>query len=341
MALAIIWFVLVFVLLAGYAILDGFDLGVGTLHLLVPRDDRERRVSLNAIGPVWDGNEVWLLTGGGALFAAFPLVYATVFSGFYTALMLLLLALIARAVAMEFRSKVESAGWRKAWDVVFSIGSLLPGVLLGVAFGNVIRGIPIDASGDFVGTFIGLLNPFSVAVGVLTLVSFVLHGSIYLAMKSEGELQRRAARWIRPAWLGQIALFSLVTVWATYATPQSFAGVLTNPIFWVLVSLLLGSIGFVPYWACEGSGGYGKAFAASGTSIASMIGLAAVGLFPRLVPSSLGPDFSLTIANSHSTERTLTVMLVVALIGMPLVITYTALIYRAFRGPVVLGEESY
>jgi cytochrome d ubiquinol oxidase subunit II len=333
--------VLIFVLLAGYAILDGFDLGVGTLHLLVPRDDRERRISLNAIGPVWDGNEVWLLTGGGALFAAFPPVYATVFSGFYTALMLLLLALIARAVAMEFRSKVEGAGWRKFWDVAFFIGSLLPGVLLGVAFGNVIRGIPIDATGDFVGSFLSLLNPFAVAVGVLTLVTFVLHGAIYLAMKSEGDLQTRAARWIRPAWMAQAALFTGVTVWATYLTPGAFAHVLDNPVFWVLAAMAVAGFVGVPVFACRCKNAFGRAFVASGAVIAAMVGLAAVGLFPNLVPSTLGEQFSLTIANSSSTPRTLTVMLVVAVIGVPLVIVYTALIYRAFRGPVVLGEESY
>ncbi len=339
MTLGIIWFILIFVLLAGYAVLDGFDLGVGALHLLVPRDDHERRLSLNSIAPVWDGNEVWLLTGGGALFAAFPPVYATVFSGFYTALTLLLMALIFRAVAIEFRSKVEHARWRRVWDVVFSIASLLPGVLLGVAFGNVVRGIPINSAGDFTGSFLSLLNPFSVVVGVLTLVSFVMHGAIYLALKTEGELRQRAVKWILPTWAVQVVVFVGVTWWAMQLNPLLYGHAAFSPTAWVLAAVLGGCFVGLPLFVARG--GFAKAIFCSGLAIVSMIGLAAFGLFPTLVPSTLDPAFSLTIYNSSSTQLTLKVMLIIALIGMPAVLIYTAYIYRVFRGVVVLNEDSY
>ncbi len=341
MTLPTIWFLLLFVLLIGYAVLDGFDLGVGVLHWFVPRTDAERRLSINSIGPVWDGNEVWLLTGGGALFAAFPAVYAAIFSGFYLALVLLLVALIFRAVAMEFRSKVESPRWRRVWDSLFGIGSLLPGVLLGVAFGNVLRGLPLNADGDFTGSFLSLLNPFSVLVGVLTLVVFVMHGAIYLAMKTEGRMQARARKWIWPTWLLSVVIYIAVTVWATRLAPERFEGITDNPIFWVLGAALLAALIGVPYFACACKDALGKAIVCSGAVIACMIGLAATGLFPNLVPSTTGTINSLTIHNASSTTRTLTAMLVIALVGMPLVLIYTTVIYRAFKGKVTLTEESY
>lgn len=338
--LATIWFVLVFVLLIGYAVLDGFDLGVGALHLLA-RGDHERRVSMNSIGPVWDGNEVWLLTGGGALFAAFPPVYAAVFSGFYLALMLLLLALIARAVAMEFRSKVESPRWRRVWDVAFSAGSLLAAVLFGVAFGNIVRGIPINADGDFAGTFLGLLNPYSVSVGVFCLLVFLLHGAIYLAMKSDGDLHRRTARLIKPLYFTVLGMWVGVTLFTAVAAPRTFSRAFDQPLTYLLLPLLVGSLLYLPKAACACKPRYGRALIASGTLIATLMSLAAVGMFPELVPSSLGPFFSLHIHEHSSSTRTLLTMLVIAGIGMPLVIAYTAIIYRAFRGKVVLTEESY
>ena len=242
MSLAVIWFILVFVLLTGYAVLDGFDLGVGVLHLLVARTNTERRLTINSIAPVWDGNEVWLLTGGGALFAAFPSVYATVFSGFYIALMLLLVALMARAVSMEFRGKVESDTWRKIWDVGFAVGSILPPILFGVALGNVLRGLPINSAGDFTGTFLGLLNPYSILVGVLTLVVFTMHGAIYLSMKSTAELHTRATRVILPLWAASVALYALATLATAHVSPFLFATLFHSPIAWVLIAALLISL---------------------------------------------------------------------------------------------------
>jgi cytochrome d ubiquinol oxidase subunit II len=338
MILATVWFILVFVLLTGYMVLDGFDLGVGALHLLA-RDDRERRMSLNSIGPVWDGNEVWLLTAGGALFAAFPAVYATVFSAFYVALMLVLAALMFRAVSLEFRGKIESARWRRFWDISFSVSSILLPVLYGVAFGNIIRGIPLTAAGDYTGTFLGLLNPYAVLVGLLTLALCVLHGATYLIGKSDGPMQARARRVAWWAWVTTVVLIGAVTVSTALAAPSQLQGIGSKPLVWLLAVVVLAATAMVPLTLAGDR--LRSAFVASGLMIASMTGLAAAGLFPRMVPSSIDAAFSLTTANSSSTPRTLTIMLAIALIGMPLVIGYTAIIYRVFRGKVVLTQDSY
>ncbi|HSQ76392.1 MAG TPA: cytochrome d ubiquinol oxidase subunit II [Bacteroidota bacterium] len=338
MDLNMIWFLLVSVLLIGYAILDGFDLGVGVLHLFA-KSEEERRVHMNAIGPVWDGNEVWLLTAGGALFAAFPVVYATVFSGFYLALILLLCALIFRAVSMEFRGKVDSPGWRRLWDWAFGLGSLLPALLLGVAFGNILRGIPLDMEHNFTGTFFTLLNPYALLVGVLSLVLFTMHGALYLAMKTEGELKARVGTWLSPLWITTIVLYVLATLATVFVSPFLFEGMLEKPLFWILFVALLGSVLQIPFAAKAGNDG--RAFLASSVTIASMIGLSALGLFPRLVPALGDLKYSLTAYNASSSQTTLTTMLVIALIGMPLVIAYTVFIYRAFKGKVRITPDSY
>jgi len=342
MTLATTWFLLVFVLLIGYAILDGFDLGVGVLHLFA-RGENERRISLNSIGPVWDGNEVWLLTGGGALFAAFPAVYATVFSGFYLALMLLLVALIGRAVAMEFRSKVDSARWKYVWDIVFFLGSMLPALLLGVAFGNILRGIPIDADQNFTGSFVGLLNPYAILVGLFGLVTFTLHGALYLALKTEGDFHERTIARLRRLYLLFIVALAFTGAATIAGAPSLLAGPAVNAISRMIYRLLAISMlaSVILLWRYILVRRMGKAFIASSIAIASLMGLAAVGLFPRLVPSSTNADWSLTITNSSSTPRTLMVMLIIALIGMPLVVGYTFFIYRAFRGKVTLHDASY
>jgi cytochrome bd ubiquinol oxidase subunit II len=338
MILATIWFILVFVLLGGYVILDGFDLGVGALHLLARGED-ERRMSINAIGPVWDGNEVWLLTGGGALFAAFPAVYATAFSGFYIALMLVLAALIFRGVSMEFRGKIDSARWRKVWDISFSVSSILLPVLFGVALGNVLRGLPLAKDGTYSGTFIGLLNPYAVFVGVLSLVSFIMHGAAYLAYKTEAEMSKRYSLIAGMTWIVCVVLLAVATVATKLTNPSLIGEMGIKPIAWVFLGLIIATtIAFPLALRRESSG---KAVIVSGAMIGSMMGLAAVGLFPRLLPSITDPQASLTIYNSASSQRTLWAMLVIALIGMPLVIGYTFFIYRAFRGPVVVHKDSY
>ncbi|HVP12454.1 MAG TPA: cytochrome d ubiquinol oxidase subunit II [Phycisphaerae bacterium] len=338
MDLNVAWFLLITVLLAGYAVLDGFDLGVGVLHLFA-RNEHERRLHLNAIGPVWDGNEVWLLTGGGAMFAAFPPVYATAFSGLYLALVLLLLALIFRAVAIEFRGKVESPAWRRAWDWGFGLGSLLPAALLGVAFGNVMRGLPMDGNHVFTGSFLGLLNPYSLLVGVLSLVLFVAHGALYMTVKTDGELRERMGRVASGGWVAVVVLFLAVMVATFFAAPHLFDAGLKRPLFWVVLILLLSGLVYQP--VALKAGRFLAAFLASSLSVVCMVGLAAVCLFPRLVPSITDLNYSLDIYNAASTPRTLTVMLIIALIGMPMVLIYTAFIYWAFRGKTVIHEESY
>lgn len=336
-ALQTTWFLLVGVLVIGYAILDGFDLGVGVLSLF-RRDATERRILVNAIGPVWDGNEVWLLTAGGALFAAFPPVYATVFSGFYLALMLLLVGLIARAVSIEFRHQVDSDGWRRLWDLMFGLGSLLPALLLGVALGNVMQGIPLDADGNFTGSFFTLLRPFPLVVGVLGLVMFVAHGALYAAMKTEGSFEADLRAWATRAWMAWVALYVVATLAAFFLAPHLFTDVLRNPITWVLFAVVLAGLALLP--VALSAGRIGRAFLASSAAIAATIGLVAVSLFPRIVIAT-DPARNLTVAAHSSSPRTLTTMLVIALIGMPLVIGYTIFVYRIFKGKVVITKDSY
>lgn len=338
MDLNTIWFLLVGVLLIGYAILDGFDLGVGVLHLFA-KDEHQRRTNLNAIGPVWDGNEVWLLTGGGALFAAFPVVYATVFSAFYLALVLLLLALILRAVSFEFRSKLDSPGWRRLWDWALGIGSLLPAVLFGVALGNVVRGLPLDASGTFLGSFLGLLNPYAILIGVLSLVLFVMHGAVYMTMKTDGDQRQSMLSWANGAWIACVTLYVAATLATFFAAGFLFEGLLKQPLFWLLLGLLFAALLYLPLALRKGK--YSAAFACSSIGIACMMGLAATSLFPRIVPSTIDLGNSLTIYNASSTPKTLFTMLVIALIGMPIVIGYTVAIYWVFKGKVVLDSNSY
>jgi cytochrome d ubiquinol oxidase subunit II len=332
------WFLLIFVLLIGYVVLDGFDLGVGVLHLLA-RNDHERRVHLNAIGPVWDGNEVWLLTGGGALFAAFPPVYATIFSGFYIALMLLLLALIARAVSMEFRSKIQSGTWRFIWDTTFGLSSLVAALLLGVAFGNVLRGVPIDADGAYVGSFIGLLNPFALLVGVTGLVLLVLHGSAYMAIKTEDELHDRIRARIPALWVVFIVLYLATTVSTYFAAPHLFSHFGSRPLLWVLVLAVLASAVYLP--VAHAGRRDGRVFLCTSVLVVGLIGTAATGLYPALAPSSVDPAFGLTAYNASSTRGTLSAMLIIALIGVPIVLVYTAATYWVFRGKVHIDDTSY
>jgi cytochrome d ubiquinol oxidase subunit II len=333
-----VWFLLIAVLLAGYAALDGFDLGAGMLHLFA-RTEEERRVNLNALAPVWDGNEVWLLTGGGALFAAFPPVYAYVFSSFYLALMLLLAALIARAVSFEFRRQVDSPAWRALWDRVFALGSTVAALLIGVAFGNILHGLPLTADGRFAGNFFTLLNPYALLVSLVGLAAFVQHGAIFVALKSEGPMRTRLAKVAPAAWMVFVllvmAVLSVTFFWARFL----YAGVLGKPFFWITFVGFWISVAGVPLFLKAEK--FGRAWAASAASIVCLLGLAFSALYPRLVPSYLNLADSLTVYNASSTPKTLLVMLVIALIGMPLVIVYTTWMYRIFRGQVVLGKESY
>ena len=333
-----VWYLLVGVLFTGYAILDGFDLGVGVLSLF-SRNEEERRLHLNAIGPFWDGNEVWLITGGGALFAAFPVVYATVFSAYYLALVFLLVALIFRAVSIKFYGHIESSRWRECWGRAFGFGSLLAAILLGVAFGNILRGLPIDGHGNFTGSFLGLLNSYALLVGLLTLVLFVMHGAIYIALKTNGELQERMRAWARCAWFALAVIYIPTTFFTMLVSPFLFAGLQYNVLFYLGLVPLLIAIPSVS--AALTARQYGLAFIASAISIASMMAMAGVSLFPRLVPSTIDLAHSLTIYNASSTPLTLKVMLIIALAGVPIMLLYTACIYWVFRGKTRLSDESY
>ena len=333
-----IWFLLIGALLSGYAILDGFDLGVGAIYLFV-KGDENRRLVLNSIGPVWDGNEVWLVTGGGALFAAFPHVYATVFSGFYTAFMLLIFVLVFRAVAIEFRSKQEALWWRNMWDRAFSISSVLIAFLMGVALGNIITGIPLGADKEFAGNFWDLINPYTVMVGVTTVALFMMHGTIYATMKTEGELQNKLKGWIN----NTIIFFVIMYVAVTNATLIYFTGMsrhfIDYPVLFNVAVLNMLAIANIPREIHHGR--EFRAFLSSAAAIASLMMLFAVGIFPNMVLSNPHPEYSLTIYNAASSQKTLNIMLIFAIIGIPFVLAYTISIYWIFRGKVTLDSTSY
>ncbi len=334
-----IWFALLGVLLTGYAILDGFDLGVGTMHLVLARTDEERRTSLNSIGPLWDGNEVWLVTFGGALFAAFPIAYAATFSGFYSAFMLVLFALIFRAVSIEFRGKMKSSAGKTAWDVAFSGASALAAFLFGVAVGNVFRGVPIDDAGEVRSSLVEQLSPFPLLVGLLTLSLFAMHGTIFLHLKTEGELRRRAGAWMGRTFALFALLFLLTTVATARTVPHAFDNLERYPILWAVPVLNLLAVLNIPRAIHLRRPGY--AFVSSSCVIAALVFLLGTTLFPYLLRSSPHPDQSLTIANAASSDTTLRIMLVIAGVGMPAVLAYSAVVYWTFRGKVRLDEHSY
>ncbi len=333
-----VWYVLIGVLFTGYAMLDGFDLGVGALHLFARNDD-DRRVLLNAIGPVWDGNEVWLVTGGGALFAAFPNVYATVFSGFYLAFVLLLVALIFRAVAIEFRSKQPMRWWRQMWDVGFSAGSVISSLLIGVAMGNIAWGIPIDARGEFAGSFSTLLRPYTLLLGITTVALFMMHGAIYAVMKTEGALHDKVRSWVNNCIIFFVICYVITTMATLLYVPHMAARVRANPWLFSIALVNLLAIANVPREFHHGRDG--RAFLFSCVAMISLMTLFGLEMYPNLVFSWPETQNSLTIYNAASSQKTLGIMLLIALIGVPLVIAYTVSIYWIFRGKVKLDRMSY
>ncbi len=326
--LQITWFFLIGVLFIGYSLLDGFDLGIGTLLPVLARDRKDLASLFTAIGPVWDGNEVWLLTGGGALFAAFPHAYATVFSGFYLALMLVLFALILRAVSLEFWSLDEKR--RGLWKWTFTAGSALPSLLFGVALGNVILGIPLDEGMEFTGSFFTLLRPFPVAIGLLGLSAILLQGCAYAALKTGDALKERAKSVAKKAWLFAAVIFPVTLILSAVYLPGS----MENAIAWACAAVAIVSL--IAYRALIGRDSDGRTFAASSLFFASLWGIAGSLQFPALVRATQGTELGITIYNSSSSQLTLTVMLIIALIGMPVVVGYTIYSYRIFRGRVKL-----
>lgn len=337
-ALNLIWYFLLGVLLAGYAILDGFDLGVGALHLFA-KNDKDRRILLNSIGPVWDGNEVWLVTGGGALFAAFPEAYATVFSGFYLPFMLLLVCLIFRAVAIEFRSKNTSPIWRQSWDISFSLGSMLAPILFGVTLGNLILGIPLDQEYNYSGDILALLNPYALLVGVTTLSLFMMHGSIYLALKTEGDLQLKVRKWVNRTLIFFIICYSITTIATLVYVPRMIENIRIHPIFFLVGILTMLAIANIPRMITKGRDAI--AFLSSCLAIVGLFSLFGIGNFPYIVYSSPTVENSLTLINAASSQKTLQIMLIIAILGIPIVLAYTVSIYWIFRGKVKINKMSY
>lgn len=333
-----VWFILVGVLLSGYAILDGFDLGVGTLHLFT-KGDENRRIMINSIGPVWDGNEVWLVTGGGALFAAFPNVYATSFSGFYLAFIFLLVALIFRAVAIEFRSKRPSKRWRQTWDVSFSVSSIVSSLLMGVALGNIVIGIPLTAEGEYLGGLLGLLRPYPLFVGITTVALFAMHGGIYVVMKTEGELQAQVRSWINPLIGIFVICYVITTVLTLMFIPHMTGTLFDKPILLAVPVLNALAIANIPREIHHGRDF--RAFLSSCAAMIFLMALFGIGMYPDMIYSSPVAENSLTIYNAASSPMTLRIMLIMAIIGMPIVIAYTFSIYWIFRGKVKLDQYSY
>lgn len=338
MSLNIVWFVLVGVLFGGYAILDGFDLGIGALHLFTATDE-ERRLMINSIGPVWDGNEVWLVTGGGALFAAFPEAYATVFSGFYIPFMLFLLALIFRAVAIEFRGKQPMHWWRQMWDIGFAAGSVIAALLLGVAMGNIAYGVPLDSNHVFSGTLLHLVHPYTILTGITTLALFTMHGSIYGVLKTEGELHEKLRGWVKNTIIFFILMYVITTIYTLLYVPHMASLIKAHPLLFIVPLITILAIANVPreYYYNRDF----RAFLSSCVAVLSLLALFGLGVFPNMVFSQPNPEYSLTIYNASSSPRTLKIMLIIALIGMPLVIAYTSSIYYIFRGKVQISESSY
>jgi cytochrome bd ubiquinol oxidase subunit II len=339
MTLANIWFFLVALLLTVYVILDGFDLGAGVLYPFLGRSQDDKSVIRAAIGPVWDGNEVWLLTGAGAIFAAFPMVYAMTFSGFYLAIMLVLFGLILRAVSLEFRH--QDSAWAPVWDGAFFLGSLVPALLVGVALGNVIRGVPMDAQGNYIGTFWDLLNPYSLLVGVTGLCLLTQHGAAWLSIKADGDLQERAWKW-RKASFWVCAVLAIATSVATIiAVPRASDLVFGRPAGWLFLAVALIGILYTVYAMYLKSSAL-QSFVGSAIIIIGFAGIAAVGNFPDMVPARGTPAAtSLTVERAASGHLTLLVMLILALVFVPIVLIYTALIYKTFWGKTKAADADY
>ncbi len=360
--LRLVWWLFLGVLLIGFAIMDGFDLGVGTLLPFVARTDTERRVLINTIGPVWEGNQVWLVLGGGAVFAAFPPIYAAAFSGFYLAMFLTLVALILRPVGFDFRNKVKDPRWRRVWDGGLFLGGFVPALVFGVAFGNLLLGVPFRLDADlrvfYEGGFLGLLNPLGLLAGLLSVAMLVMHGAAYLNIKTDGEIQARARRALGIGAVATVALFALGGLGVSSAVHgyviTSVVDTVgpSNPLLkvvarepgawlanygrhpWMIAAPLLGFAGAAAALVLVRTRAEGMTFIATALSVTGIIATAGVSLFPFLMPSSLDPKSSLTAWDATSSHFTLFVMMVATLIFLPIILAYTSFVFRVLRGKV-------
>ena len=333
------WFLVIGGLFSGYAILDGFDFGAGAWHLFFKKD-KSRKIALNAVGPVWDGNEVWLVIGGGALFAGFPVMYATLFSSMYIPFILFLVFIIFRAIAIEFRGKEEMTWWKKTWDISYSVASVALAFFLGVVLGNVLRGIPIDENFDYAGGgFFEFLNPYALLVGITTLALFMMHGAIYLLLKTEGRLYEKLIRLLRQGMIFFIISFVITTIYTLLYIPHLSDSFKNNPQLFAVPVLVFLSIANVPRLASKRK--FGWAFFFSALTISMLLVLVAIELYPVLLRSTVNPDHSITVYNAASSTKSLKIMLRIVAIGTPLVLFYTIFVYKTFAGKVKLDEHSY
>jgi cytochrome d ubiquinol oxidase subunit II len=344
-----LWFIIVAFMITMYVVLDGFDLGAGIVHLLIAKNDDERRTILRAIGPVWDGNEVWLLAAGGTLYFAFPLLYASSFSGFYLPLMMVLWLLMLRGLGIEFRHQIHHPMWKSVWDVSFSVSSFLLAIFFGAALGNVVRGVPLDAEHYFFEplwtTFIpegktGILDWFTTLMGVVALFTLTVHGANYIAMKTEGELQQRSRSVAAKTWWGVLLTSILALVATSSIRPETWDNYHHHP--WGYIFSLAAVLGLFGMYVFLRKGNDTKAFLSSSLFILGMLSATAFGLYPNLLPASTDKTYSITIYNAAANEYGLSVGLVWWIVGMVLTIGYFVFVYRAFRGKVTtISEEGY
>ncbi len=333
-----IWFILVGLLFTGYAVLDGFDLGVGALHLFARRES-DRRFFLRAIAPVWDGNEVWLVAGGGALFAAFPEVYATIFSGFYLAMMAFVFCLIFRAAAIEFRNQLPHPAWQRTWDIGFGLASLLASIILGIALANLLRGVPLDADFEYAGSTLTLFNGFALLAGFATAALMMMHGALFLALKSTAELAARMRLWAGRAGLTFGILLGLALLAGPTTILEAIDRLNRTPLLYLIPSAAALAFGFITFHARREHDS--AAFLGSCAFIILLMIIVGAGLYPAMVRSNPNPQFSLTIYNAASSQKTLGIMLRIAMAGLPLVIIYTIVVYRVFRGKAPANGGGY
>lgn len=338
MILQSIWFFLWGLLWAIFFMTDGFDFGIGTLYPFLGKTDRERRIMVNALGPLWDGNEVWLITAGGVTFAAFPLVYAVMFSSLYSALMLILFALILRGVSFEFRGKVDDPRWRRIWDACIFIGSFTPAILFGVVFANIFQGIPIDENGIYHGTLFTLFNPYGLLGGVLFLLLFLMHGALWLAIKTEGELHEKAANVANKLWPVLLVVAVVFFISSKFAT-RLYDNYLSHPILFLVILITVLALLGVKFYLKKQT--FFKAWFASALTIVGATFFGIIGLYPVMFPSSINPEYSLTIENASSSPLTLKIMLIVVILFMPVVIGYQIWAYNLFKGKVTEEDLDY
>jgi cytochrome d ubiquinol oxidase subunit II len=332
------WFLLVGAVFTGYAILDGFDLGAGALHLFLNKEE-SRRIALNAIGPVWDGNEVWLVIGGGALFAGFPEVYATAFAAFYIPFMLFLVALIFRAISIEFRSKEPMLWWRKMWDIAYCISSSSLALLLGIIVGNIVLGIPLDKDHIYRGAFLDFINPYAIMVSITTLALFMMHGAIYLVMKTENRLYAKLTIIVRRMTIFFVVSFATTSFYTILFIPHMVDRIRNNPIMFAIPLVMILGIASITRHITKRK--YLYAFLSSAVVISMALTLVAMELFPIIIFSTNSPENNLTIYNAAASEKSLGIMLIIAAIGVPLVAAYTTFVFWTFKGKVKMDETSY